>query len=150
MSHDSQQAITHVLQQDSKILDTLLCKLKQLKQLQAILTESLEAKLASHCLVANLENDCLIVITDSALWATQFRFQASQLLLKLRLHPQLFNLRNVECKIRPRNNQKSLDLALKPVQRISSATAQIILESCQNIAYAPLKNIMEKISRNIK
>ena len=37
MSQDSQQAISHVLQQDSQVIDAVLLKLSQLSELQNIL-----------------------------------------------------------------------------------------------------------------
>lgn len=151
MSHDLQQAITHVLQQDSKILDTLIVKLKQHKQLQQILAEHIEAKLASHCEVANYDNNCLTVLTDSALWATQFRFQIPELTKKLQQHPQLYHLKHVQCKIRPSKTARPLieTKPTQPVQRLSSETADIILEAAKTIKHDKLKAVMQKIAKNI-
>jgi hypothetical protein len=145
MSLISQQAIPHVLQQDSQILQTLLEKLKQLQQLDALLAEHLDPRLASHCQVATLENNCLIVITDNAIWATQFRFQAPTLLPKLRQHPQLYALKNISCKIRPKHNV-DLPKPERPVARLSLETAAIITETAQSIPHQGLQAIMLKIA----
>ena len=149
MSHDSQQAITHVLQQDSKVLDALMLKLKQLKQLQQILSEYLDSKLINHCQVANLDNGCLIILTDSALWATQFRFQIPDLLAKLRQHPQLYHLKHIYCKIRPAQNVRRIPEASEPpMSRLSLETSQMILDTASTIKHDKLKTIMQKIAKN--
>jgi hypothetical protein len=149
MTQDSQQAITHVLQQDSKVLETLLFKLKQLKQLQQIVAEYLEPKLSTHCQVANLTSNCLIIITDSAIWATQFRFQIPSLLPKLQQHPQFYYLKNILCKIRLATTEQGGREPVQPViERLSSETAQIILDAAKLIKHSPLKNIMQKIAKN--
>jgi hypothetical protein len=151
MSHDSQQAITHVLQQDSKVLDALMQKLKQHKQLQQILTEYLDAKLITHCQVANLDNGCLIILTDSALWATQFRFQIPDLLAKLRQHPQLYHLKHIYCKIRPAQHIRRIpEIDQAPMPRLSLETAQMILETADTIKHDKLKTIMQKIAQNTR
>src|SRR5579872_6007610 len=104
MTHASQQAIMHVLQQDSGTLESLLIKFKQLKHIEQILASYLDAKLASRCQVVNLEKNHLTVITNSAIWATQFRFQIPTLLQQLQQHPELCDLKKMTCKIRLKPN----------------------------------------------
>lgn len=147
MSQDSQQAISHVLQQDSKVLDFLMVKLKRLQELQNILSGFLDKKLVQHCEVANLENNCLTIITDTALWATQLRFQIADLLGELRKNPELCALREIRCKVRPKKNQKP-EPQHDPVQRLSQAAAKNVLETAKHIKHDSLKLIMEKIAQN--
>lgn len=152
MTQDSQQAITHVLQQDSKVLSTLFDKLKQLKQLNQLLAEYLDAKLVTHCQVANLENGSLIVITDNAIWATQFRFQIPDLLPKLRQHPALYHLKNIACKIRPAQGKRQIPEAEqpRPMPRLSINTAEIILATASSIKHDKLQAVMRRIAEHIK
>jgi hypothetical protein len=149
MSHDLQQAISHVLQQDSPAIDSVLNKLKQLTELQNILHSYLAEKLAEHCQVANYENNSLCIITNTALWATQIRFQIPNLLTQLRQHDELRALREIRCKIRPKTRAPQ-PAAMPPVERLTLETAQIILAVAKNIKHDPLKAIMEKIAENIK
>ncbi|MDR3492025.1 MAG: DciA family protein [Gammaproteobacteria bacterium] len=149
MSQSSQQAITHVLQQDSKLLNTLLAKIHQLNSLQQLLCESLDAKLAQHCQIANLENGSLIILTDSAIWATQIRFQAGDLLAKLRLHPLLHHLKNISCITRPAP-VKQQEPAVKPMPRLSTHTAELIKNSADTIQHDKLKTALNKIAQHIK
>lgn len=151
MSGATQQAITQVLQQDSKLWEGLIIKIKQLKQLNKILHAHLDPKLALHCEVANLDQDCLIVITNSAIWATQFRFQAPALLPLLKQHPLLFQLKTLTCKIQPQIPKHQGPELAKPVPmpRLSPETAEMINESAKTIKYSRLQAIMKKIATNI-
>ena len=150
MSQSSQQAVTHVLQQDSKVLDSLLNKLNQLTRLNSILAASLEEKLIPHCQVANYANDSLTVIVYNAIWATQFRFLIPSLIPRLRNEPELAQLKNIVCKITPqiglREAPSSQVIRLMP--KLSFASAEIILHTAQSIKHEKLKSVMERLAKN--
>jgi hypothetical protein len=150
MSKDSQQVITHVLQQDSSLLQGILDKLKHFKDLHTILAQYLDTKLAAHCQVVNMENGHLVIITDSALWATQFRFQIPALLPKLQKHEPLSSLKNISCKISPSSKTQIPEAphtAMMP--RLSLQTAEMILTAAKTINHDKLKLILQKIAKNI-
>jgi hypothetical protein len=148
MSQGYQQAITHVLQQDSKVLGVLLEKLNQLSQINQILAQYLDPKLAPHCIVANYENHCLSVITHSAIWATQFRFQIPTLQTKLVEHADLTELRSITCKIIPAIGQREDSKQSRIVPKLSLQTADIIRDTAKNIKHDKLRLIMCKIAKN--
>jgi hypothetical protein len=148
MSQESQQAIMHVLQQDSPILASLLGKLKQLNALQAIVALYVDEKLAARCQVANLENNCLTVITDSALWATRFRFQVPMLAEKLKLHPELKQLKDIFCKIHPAPNKHQPPKQIQAMPRLSAHSADLIRLAAKTIKDEKLQAIMKKIAQN--
>jgi hypothetical protein len=145
MLDGSQQAITHVLQQDSRILETLIGKLKHLKQIEQLLNGHLDDKLAKHYQIANLENNCLTVITEKAIWATQFRFQIPQLLNQLRQHPEFYQLKHIYCKIQPKNHP-SKPANVTPMPQLSAETAAIVLETAKTIRHEKLQAIMNRIA----
>jgi hypothetical protein len=140
MSQDLQQAISHVLQQDSHVIDGILAKLKQLHQIQNILHCYLDKKLAPHCVVANFEN-------HTALWATQLRFQIPNLLTQLRQHDELAKLQEIRCKIRPKQPLPP-EIEYPQQERLSLETSKILLETAKSIKHSSLKEIMEKIAQN--
>ncbi len=148
MSQESQQAIMHVLQQDSPVLSSLLARLKYLNGLQTVLNQHLDAKLANRCLVANFENACLTVITNSALWATQFRFQKPTLIQELNTHAEFSQLRDIVCKIRPAPNKREVAVADHSMPPLSPHSARLILLSAKTIKYEKLQTIMEKIAQH--
>ncbi len=149
MSQDSQQAITHVLQQDSAVLGSLLTKIRTLRHLNCLLSDCLGDPLAKHCQVANFDHQHLVVITNNAIWATQFRFQIASLLPKLRQYEEFKSLNTIQCKITPIIGQRHTE-ELKPrtMQRISQPTSEIILAISSTIRHNKLQEILQKIAKN--
>lgn len=150
MSSDLQQAITHVLQQDSYGLGAIFAKLAQLKELNKILSEHLDSKLVNHCQVVNLVDNQLIVITHNAIWATQFRFQIPQLLNQLQQRPELKGLKAIQCKISPTHHDPRFVEATidQPMSRLSTETALRIQEMAKTISHEKLQQVMEKIAKH--
>ncbi len=91
----------HILNNDGKVLQAILARVAELKQLNTLFAEHLEPVLAKHCQVVNIDQGCLIVIVDNGSWATQLRFQIPNVLSKLRNHAHLQNLKGIICKTRP-------------------------------------------------
>lgn len=148
MSGDAQQALTHVLQQDSQVLGSLLDKLSHLKHLNKILSDQLDPKLVTHCQVANYENTLLVILTHNAIWATQFRFQIPQLVTKLRQYPEFKDLKNIQCKLIPTTYTRQIPEAHKTqaMPLLSLQTSQLILDLASNIKYDKLREVMKRIA----
>ena len=64
----------HILNNDGKTLQNLFQKVALLSEFNHIFAQYVEPTIVAHCKVANLQNNCLIVIVDSGNWATQLRF----------------------------------------------------------------------------
>jgi hypothetical protein len=152
MTETPKDTLKHALQHQNSLLGGIIKKLQEIKNLQNILDAVLEPKLAAACQVATLENDCLTLITHSALWATRFRFQIPQLLEKLKNTETLQSLKTIHCKIMPRQQSaaESGIYEVAPMQSLSPATAKLIIEAAQTIKDEKLKAVMEKISRQSK
>jgi hypothetical protein len=148
MSKDSQQAITHVLQQDSLEFNAFLNKIKQLNQLQLIFNKCINAKTAQFYQVASLEKGLLTILTESANWATQLRFQVGDLLGALRQHPELYHLKNISCIVRPSKRKQLNEPPLQAVSKLSSFSAEVILDAAKTIQHTKLKAILEKIAKH--
>ena len=141
----------HILNNDSKTLQTLLGQLKELQQLSGLFSQNLEPSLAQHCQVSRIDKGCLIVMVDNGHWATQLRFQIPQLLAKLRASPSLQDLKGIICKVRPeyaphpQNRKKPRKTA-----SISEKTAENILTTAQSIQDHTLREILEKIASHLR
>lgn len=57
----------------------------------------LDPLLEPHCQVANLRSGCLVIMTDSAAWATRLRYTFPDLLSRLRFETRLFNVTSLQC-----------------------------------------------------
>jgi hypothetical protein len=82
-------------------LSILHRKVAQLDKLTALLKNSLNDPLRQHCQVANLKDDCLVIMVDSAAWATQIRYLTPDLLKQLKRSPELQHVRTLHCYIDP-------------------------------------------------
>jgi hypothetical protein len=131
-------------------LQGILDKLQLFKDLHAILAQYLDSKLAAHCLVTSMVNGHLVVITHSALWATQFRFQIPSLIPKLQTHAPFSALRNITCKISPSSkNQIPEAPPERAMERLSPQTSELIMTAAKTIQNEKLKAILQKIAKNI-
>ena len=78
----------------------LLTRAKALQQLTFEIRQHLPPALASHCLVANIRNNYLILHTDTAARANLLRYYGPNIIELLQQHQKLSNLHRVEIKIR--------------------------------------------------
>lgn len=140
----------HILNNDSKTLQTLLSQLKELKQFNDLLNQHLEPSLAQHCQAVRIDKDCLIVIVDNGHWATQLRFQIPRLLAQLRNSSPLQNLKGIICKVRPEYTSHPRNKKPRKVATVSDQTAENILTTAQMIKDDSLRDILEKIAKHLR
>ncbi len=150
MSEDTQQGLTRVLEQDGKLLENLLKKIKEFKALKVIIDAYLEPKLASKCSLASFDDGHLAITTESAIWATQFRFQIPILQAKLVARPEFKSLRQISCKVRPPVSKPHIILEASPAPLLTPETARIIEDAAKSISYDKLREVMEKIATHIE
>lgn len=141
----------HILKSESKLLQNLFQKLAELQELDRIFASHVEGPIVAHCKVANLLNNCLIVIVDSGNWATQLRFHIPDLIIKLRQHPRLSDLKAICCKTRPKDSLNRIfqKKSAKAMERISEHTSHIIQQSANTITDEKLRKILERIAKRM-
>lgn len=101
MSELAPPSIGKLLNKEQSALQRIFAKVQQLKQLNEVFTQCLEPQLRKHCIVANVYPDKLIVLSENAAFATQFRFSIPELLPLLRKkHPLFRELKTIECKVK--------------------------------------------------
>lgn len=91
----------NIIQGGGSGLGLLLAKVKELAVYRDILTSLLDENLAAHCQVGNFKEGILVIISDSAAWASTLRYQTSQLLPALRKHNCFAGLKSIQIKVRP-------------------------------------------------
>ncbi len=142
----------HILKNESKTLHNLFKKLDQLHELNRVFALYVEAGIVSHCQVANLQNNCLIVIVDSANWATQLRFLIPDVIAKMKRHSGLENLQAICCKTRPDTQKHSArkKRPATPMQQLSAESADYLLSVAETLEDEKLRKIMKKIAGRVK
>lgn len=74
---------------------------RQLYGLNLLIQKLLGPELAAHCQVTNIRDKTLILATDSAAWATRIRYQATQILQKIRRDERLSGIDSIQVKVIP-------------------------------------------------
>jgi hypothetical protein len=100
--HPRSHPVSVTLALSSPGLSDLVERARFLKQLDSQLRAELPASLSAHVRVANLHEDRLVMVADSATWATRLRYERQKILLALRRH---YSIRcpALEVKISPAN-----------------------------------------------
>jgi hypothetical protein len=144
-------AITQYLQQESKTLTVFLSRLKQIKQWNEWLQESLEKEnlVTQHCHLVNIVNETsLIAMADNPHWMTRFRFYIPELLPKLRAYPDFASIKAICCKVQPKYIPTATSARREPQQKLSARNAQLLRETASKLPDKDrkLKAILEKIA----
>lgn len=142
--------IESILKQENGALKNLLQRMAYLNQLNKLLADHLEPNLIRHCRVTQFENGHLVIIAESAIWATRIRFQSPQLIPQLKAYPPLADLKSIECKVAPNVPHRALMAPSSParkVQKMSKETAEVVLEISKSIKEEKLRKIIEKIAQ---
>jgi len=84
------RSVNKVLVEANDDLAILVTRTKQLSYLTQILRQQLEPNLAAHCYIGKLEDECLVILVDSAAWASKLRFHSQSLLPQLQTAHQSF------------------------------------------------------------
>lgn len=94
------RSVDKVLQEADSELAILVTRSRQLRGLTEKFRALLEPDLAPHCYIGNIDKDRLIILVDSAAWASKFRFYSQSILPALHsLHPSFCNVTDIQTKI---------------------------------------------------
>ncbi len=84
------RSVNKVLVEANDDLAILVTRTRQLSHLTHILRQQLEPDLAAHCYIGNLDRENLVILVDSAAWASKLRFHSQTLLAQLQAAHQSF------------------------------------------------------------
>lgn len=91
------KSFKHVLARQPYRVRQLLDKVEEIRCLNELLQQFLDPFLAPHCQVANYRSGCLVIMADSAAWATRLRYAFPDLLGQLRYAGRLTGLLSLHC-----------------------------------------------------
>lgn len=92
--------VNKVIAEAGDNLAILVTRTRQLSQLNQILRNHLDVNLAPHCYIGNIERENLVILVDSAAWASKLRFSAQSILANLcSAHPSFANVKKIQIKI---------------------------------------------------
>lgn len=117
-----------ILSNRGSSLGTVLSHALLLRQLQDLLTGSVDPSLAKHFQVANLRNNRLILLAPTAAWSTRLRMETPRLLGILHGTGRA-DIREIEIRVAPLVEPPATTRNLKPL----SAAAKQALESMASL-----------------
>jgi len=144
----SPKPLHKLLHGSSDALSRVLGHAGRLAALDRILRPQLGQPLASHCRVANLRRDTLVLQVDSPAWAARLRYQIPALLKTLRGQERggagLEALRDIEVRVSPPTRERPA-----PTQRavrMSSDSARLIEAVAQDTDDAALQSALRRLA----
>ena len=124
-------------------LEKILCKAKQLQQLQALLAR-LQPELSQHCQVANFRDGELVLTVSSAAWAMRVRFLAPELLKSLKKN--LPGLTKIQTQISMSLTEKKAE-AYWPKLALSENTREMLAGLANSISDDKLKKNLLSLAK---
>lgn len=132
--------------QKNSSLDGIIRRGRQLHGLNILLGELLGTELATHCQLANIRNNTLILATDSSAWATRIRYMAPQLIQKLKGNKQLSGIDTVHVIITQPASPRDTSL---PVRRasMSESASECISQCAEGISDPQLSSALRHLAK---
>ena len=143
---DSGQSLGRLL--DSATLAPLLHKTDQLRRANDRLRARLGATLGNNWEVANRRGDTLVLMTDSAAWASRLRFLAPQILKALSDAGEGSGLRRLKVVVRPKSVPPS-PLASRRLA-LSERSAGLLREVARDTQDPALREALLRLSHRCK
>lgn len=124
-------------------LASLLARVEQLNQLQAVLDPLLPPAARPFCRIASYRQGALLLILPNAQWATRLRYQENRLLGLMGQQPAFADIQRILVKVRPPQGPQpgpaqTRTLSLATRESLASAAAsmddQALREALQRLA----------------
>lgn len=147
MNHSKKPAFKSALDFDGRPFAVCLEKIAEQKQYLHIVQSGLPAHIAEHAIHCVINNDRLLVYTDSAVWGSQIRFFQQAILQKILSSGQKQIVR-VQIKVLPPLSQAVIhrDVRLPSSETVSAILGQVNNKSNDvlDLALANLANTLKK------
>ncbi|HDY85487.1 hypothetical protein LCGC14_0551090 [marine sediment metagenome] len=137
------EKVSLVYKQNSQLYK-IAQRAQKLNHLNYIVQQVMPPQFSAHCLLANINNQTIIIHTDNASYASLLRFQASTLCKVISEHTSQ-NITKLEVKVKPSFQ------AIQPtnVRHISlpSNAAESLSQTADNLDDGPLKTALQKLAQ---
>ncbi len=108
---------------------------------------ALPESLTRHCIAVSVDGDMLVIVTDSASWATQLRFHEQIVLSDLATDKPFKGIRRLSVRVRMGRDTPATEIDLHPDNKISTQGRNIINSCANSITDKPLSNALRRLAR---
>ncbi|OUR64083.1 hypothetical protein A9Q79_08420 [Methylophaga sp. 42_25_T18] len=137
------EPINAVCEQNSQ-LNQLTQRVQRLNQLNIVMQQALPIQFSSHCHLANVTADHIIIHTDNASYASLLRFQAPVLCKTLSEHlPQPVN----KLEVKVRSNIAPLSTTSNTTITLPVKAAESLQQTADSLEAGALKTALEKLAQ---
>jgi len=117
---------------------------QKLNHLNYILQQVMPVQFAAHCFLANINNQTIVIHTDSASYASLLRFQANTLCKALSEHTSQ-NVTKLEVKVKP--SFQAIQPSNPNPFSLPSDAADCLSQTADNLDDGPLKVALQKLAQ---
>ncbi|MDH5216640.1 MAG: DUF721 domain-containing protein [Gammaproteobacteria bacterium] len=141
------KTVTDILGQGDNDLSRLMRRAKALNNLNETIRRMLPPNLIDHCSVANIRNKQLIILAESATWATLLRYEQGNILAQLHENPKYNVIESIKVKIAP--VEQAPDVFYRRAQAPSSHSRQAMLSLAENIEDEDLRASIARLAKSV-
>ncbi len=143
------RSVNKVLVEANDDLAILVTRTKQLSSLTQVLRQQLEPDLAVHCYIGRLDESALVILVDSAAWASKLRFHAQTLLPLLQTAHQSF-ARTEQIKIKILNQSAKQPDPVFQRPSMNKENAKGLNTLADNVDDADLQAALSRLAKRAK
>ena len=148
----STRRINKLFQEADSDIAILITRTRLLKRLTTLLRSQLDDELADHCYVANIEQETLVILADTAARASKLRFHIHSLLAALPSLDSLFSrVKHIKVKIlNQRHDTRETVQPSRPGPKMNQENAQGIKTLADHIDDPDLHNALARLASHAK
>lgn len=120
----------------------------RLKQLDYGIKSLLPEGLASHCRIANVRKNVLIMQADSTSWATRLRYQSAEIVKQLTQYDALKGIKSIRVTVAPAKKQRKMER--RKARPISEQNAAILSSTAEALDNHELADALRRLARNTR
>ena len=127
-------------------LQDLLAKAQQLSDMNRALHQHIGVPLQSHCQIADMTSDTVVLHADSPAWSSRLRYRVPDVLEFLQQYPWLQDAPRVQIRVRPPDR----DIPSKAEKRLtlSAAASELIQSAAYATSDGDLREALLRLSRH--
>ncbi|PCI36822.1 MAG: hypothetical protein COB50_04260 [Thiotrichales bacterium] len=139
-------SIEAVIQQSGH-LAKLCMHIDKINKLNTAVLGLLDRELAEHCIVGNINNNIMTLVTDSSAWNHRLRFITGDLLSQLRKNPKWSFISSIQVKVSI-EDAAPLVINKPPADpiKVSSAGAECLIAAAEIIQHEELKKALIRLT----
>ena len=142
---NSPRQLYKFLSQKKGDIADLITQAKTRQKLSKSLNNLLDPALVTHVNLANIRAQTLVLITDSAAWASRARYFSPLLLQKLQNNSHIFgDINKIEIQVQPAEQKKVSEPSLP--RHISDSAAECLMATADSIENAELKAALNRLA----